>query len=384
MSLTLLLVAALQVTSAPAIAPKAPVAAPPGTPAAGSTSQAAAAMPRPAALDTPIVRGLYVNRWAVQSAKRMRALIDLADRTEVNALVLDMKDEFGLNYESRQPAISRNAGNAGAVRNLRALLDTLKAHQIVAIARIVVFKDSVAARVNPGWTIRKADGSVWRDHKGLAWVNPFNRDLWEYNLGVAEELAALGFPEIQFDYIRFPEPYRTLAPQVFPGANDAPKPQTIAEFLSVARARLSKRGVRSTADIFGLATTMAAALEVAQQWELLAPVTDVLLPMVYPSHYPRGAFGAARPNAEPYLVVHAAIKRARERNLKLGIAGRTAVRPWLQAFSIGKPEYTAAEVKEQMRATYDAGYEGWILWSPGSKYERFVPALERTLQPRAK
>ena len=401
MSLIALLSAAL-LAQAPGQSPaKSPGQSPGQSPAAAAMPTAAAVPAVPAVparvtpapprtppgaalLDTPIVRGLYVNRWAAQSAKRMRQLIDLADRTEVNALVIDMKDEFGLNYETKNPSFAKNAGTAGAVRNLKALLDTLKAHHIVAIARIVVFKDSVTARANPAWTIKTADGGIWRDHKGLAWVNPYHRELWEYNIGVAEELAALGFPEVQFDYIRFPEPYKSLPPQVFPGAGNGPKPQTIADFLATAHARLGKRNVRTTADVFGLVTSIAGPLEVAQQWELLAPVTDVLLPMVYPSHYPRGAFGAARPNAEPYVIVHASIKRARERNLKLGIPGRTAVRPWLQAFTLGKPAYTANEVKEQMRAVYDAGYEGWVLWSPGSKYEPFVGAFAPTLVPRAK
>ncbi|MBI3789366.1 MAG: putative glycoside hydrolase [Gemmatimonadetes bacterium] len=371
---------ALALAAVALLVPPARAQAPASSPAAA----AAAAAPRAAALDTPIVRGLYVNRWASQSTKRMAQLVAMCDRTEANALVIDMKDEFGLNYQSANPAIQRNAGNAGTVRNLKALLDTLKAHKILAIARIVVFKDSVTARVNPQWTIRKQDGSIWRDHKGLAWVNPNNHELWQYNLGVAEELVKLGFREIQFDYIRFPEPYKSLPVQVFPGADNTPKPQVIANFLKEARARINPLGVRVTADIFGLVTTIPGALEVAQQWETLAPVTDVLLPMVYPSHYPRGAFGAARPNAEPYLVVHSAIKRARERNLKLGITGRTAVRPWIQAFTLGKPEYTANEVKEQLRAVYDAGYEGWVLWSPGSKYEPFLAALSAETTPKAK
>lgn len=344
----------------------------------------AAAAPRAATLDTPIVRGLYVNRWASQSSKRMMQLVAMCDRTEANALVIDMKDEFGLNYETANPAFQKNAGSSGKVRNLKALLDTLRAHKILAIARIVVFKDSVTARANPDWTIRKQDGSIWRDHKGLAWVNPNHKALWQYNIGVAEELVKLGFGEVQFDYIRFPEPYKSLPVQVFPGADGTPKPQVIAQFLKEAKARLNPLGVRVTADIFGLVTTVPGALEVAQQWETLAPVTDVLLPMVYPSHYPRGAFGAARPNAEPYLVVHSAIKRARERNVKLGITGKTAVRPWIQAFTLGKPEYGAAEVKEQLRAVYDAGYEGWILWSPGSKYEPFLGALGAETSPKAK
>ena len=349
--------------------------------AAGAANTSSAKV---ATLDSPIVRGLYVNRWASQSRKRMAQLIAMCDRTEANALVIDMKDEFGLNYLSANPAIQRNAGASGTIRNLKALLDTLKAHHILAIARIVVFKDSVTARVNPQWTIRKQDGAIWRDHKGLAWVNPHHKELWQYNIGVAEELAKLGFGEIQFDYIRFPEPYKSLPAQQFPGADNTPKPQVIANFLKEAKARMNLLGVRVTADVFGLVTTIPGALEVAQQWETLASVTDVLLPMVYPSHYPRGAFGAARPNAEPYLIVHAAIKRARERNLKLGITSRTSVRPWIQAFSLGKPPYGAAEVKEQLRAVYDAGFEGWVLWSPGSRYEPFLAALGAETTPKAK
>jgi hypothetical protein len=266
--------------------------------------------------------------------------------------------------------------NKLSLARLRATLDTLKSHGILPIARIVVFKDSVAARVNPAWTIRRPDGSIWRDHKGLAWVDPYNRALWDYNIGVAEELAKLGFGEIQFDYIRFPEPYKSLPTQVFPAGAGKSKPDAIAQFLKEANARLDTLGVRMTADIFGLVTTVNGPLEVAQHWERVAPVTDVLLPMVYPSHYPRGSLGVAHPNGQPYDIVYRAIKRARERNEALGIRGEQ-VRPWLQAFSLGKPDYTAEQVKQQKQAVYDAGYDGWVLWHPGSKYEPFEGALER-------
>jgi hypothetical protein len=329
------------------------------------------------AADTAIVRGLYVNRFAAQSAKRMRQLIAIADSTEVNALIIDVKDEFGLNLPSTDPMLERNAGRSGVIPNAKALLDTLRAHHILAVARIVVFKDSVTARVNPDWTIRRQDNSVWRDKKGLAWVNPYHRELWEYNIRVAEEAVRLGFGEVQFDYIRFPEPYKSLPMQVFPGQGSLSKEQALTEFLKMAHARLGKLGVRTTADIFGLVTTVPGALEVGQRWELLSPVADVLLPMVYPSHYPPGSFGIKHPNAEPYKTVNIAIEKAHERNLRLGLTGER-VRPWLQAFSLGQPPYTAAEIREQKRAVYDAGFDGWVLWSPGSKYEPFVSALEKT------
>ncbi len=326
--------------------------------------------------ENAIVRALYVNRWAAQSRNRMRALIEMADQTEINALVIDMKDEFGLNYRSADESVARMAGTSGAVPQLEALLDTLWAHDILPIARIVVFKDSVAARLNPSETIRTDAGGVWRDEKGLPWVNPYSASIREYNMKVAEELVRLGFGEVQFDYIRFPEPYKRLATQSFPNANGVSKPDAIAAFLREAQQRMTALGVRSTADVFGLTTTVGGPLEIGQHWERLAPVTDVLLPMVYPSHYPPGSFNIRRPNAEPGPIVKTAITRARERTEALGLQGER-VRPYLQAFSLGQPPYGAAEVRAQIQATYESGYDGWVLWHPGSKYEPFLPAIEK-------
>jgi hypothetical protein len=366
------------------------VASPPPTPAtpADSTRRAATGANRTvAAIDVdkefPVVRALYVNRWASQSANKMRHLIQIADETEINALVIDMKDEFGLNYKPSNPEWAKNAGKSGVARNLPALLDTLRAHKILPIARLVVFKDSVTASLNPAHTIRQQDGSVWRDKKGLAWVNPYDRKIWAYNIGVAEELAKMGFGEIQFDYIRFPEPYKSLPQQVFPGTNGS-KPDALAAFLKEANERLDKVGARSTADIFGLVTTVGGPLEIGQWWEKLAPHTDALLPMVYPSHYPRGSFGIASPNAEPYKVLKIALTRARERNEKIGLKTPEHVRPYLQAFTLGSPHYGPEQINAQKQATYDSGFDGWVLWSPGSKYDEFRPALEKTLVSRKK
>jgi hypothetical protein len=351
---------------------------------ASAGGQASTAGVRPAsAADLPIVRGLYVNRFAAQSAKRMRNLIAIADSTEINALVIDVKDEFGLNIPSQHPMLQKNAGKAGVIPNVKQLLDTLKAHDILAIARIVTFKDSVAARANPDHVIRKPDGTPWHDKQGLTWVNPYDEEIWEYDLRVAEEAIKLGFGEVQFDYIRFPEPYKSLPPQVFPNQKGRSKPDVLAQFLRTANARLDKLGTRTTADIFGLVTTVGGALEIGQEWEKVSPAVDVVLPMTYPSHYPHGAFNLARPNAEPYQVQFKAINRARERDAKLGLKGER-VRPWIQAFSLGQPKYDASHVKEQMRGIYDAGYNGWVWWHPGSVYEPYLGALEKKLEPRAK
>jgi hypothetical protein len=314
----------------------------------------------------------------------MRGLIAIADSTEINAFVIDMKDEFGLNYQSADSTVARNAGAAGSAPHLRALLDTLDKHGILTIARIVVFKDSVAARHNPDHVIRQPNGQPWRDKHGLTWVDPYDRTIWEYNIRVAEELGRLGFREIQFDYIRFPEPYKSLPPQIFRDADGVSKPEALASFLREACPRIHRTGARCTADIFGLVTTVPGALEVGQQWEKLSPVTDVLLPMVYPSHYPHGSFGVERPNADPYAIVKAAITRAHERDLAIGLTGPERVRPWLQAFTLGKPAYGANEITEQKRAVYDSGYDSWVLWHPGSLYETFVPGLEKDVVSRKK
>jgi hypothetical protein len=331
----------------------------------------------------PVIRALYVNRFAVQSRKRLGELIAIADSTEINGLVLDAKDEFGLNYKSADPKLARNAGNShGVVSDMKAVLDTLRAHNIYSIARVVVFKDPVAAALNPSWTIKSPEGAVWRDEKGNAWVNPYNKEVWAYNLGVAEELAKLGFDEIQFDYIRFPEPYKRLAKQVFPGGDGVAKPDNIANFLKEAKTRLNAHGVPSTADIFGLVTTVRGPLEVGQWWEKISPNVDVVLPMVYPSHYPKGSLGVAHPNAQPYEIVKKAIVAARERDEKLGIKTAEHVRPWIQAFSLYGVDYGPEQIRQQKKAIYEAGYDGWVWWHPGSKYEIFLPSLEKKLESR--
>lgn len=330
------------------------------------------------------IRALYINRFAAQSPTKMKHLIAVADSTEINAFVIDIKDEFGLNWHSSDPLLQRNEGSMNKVANLPALVDTLRAHGILPIARMVVFKDSVAARNNPEHVIRKADGTPWRDKKGVMWVNPYSRAIWDYNFRVADEAVKMGFGEIQFDYVRFPEPYKSLPAQVFPEAAGRSKADALNDLLRIARARYNKMGVRMTADIFGLVTTVRGPLEVGQDWEKISPVVDVVLPMVYPSLYPHGSFGIRLPNAEPHKTVFIAITSARTRDATLGITTPEHVRPWLQAFTLGAPHYGPADVDAQKQAVYDAGYDGWVLWNPGSKYDEILPALEKKFESHKK
>jgi len=176
----------------------------------------------------------------------------------------------------------------------------------------------------------------------------------------------MGFPEIQWDYVRFADaPASDHARATYPGEN-GPKADAIRAFLDYSRQELAELGVAVTADVFGVTTTARRDVGIGQVWESFIDVVDVALPMVYPSHYWKGSFGIDTPNAYPYEIVKAALRDAVKRSADIEGAGIT--RPWLQDFTLGAPRYEAPEVRAQIQATYDAGLHEWILWNPGSRY----------------
>jgi hypothetical protein len=364
-------------------APEVGVEAPAGPPVeAGPIARAAWASPREPSPVEPVpaearvpkpaaVRGLYVGSWSAGSAARLESLIRLADETEINTFVVDIKEALGeVSHRTRVPL----AGQVGADRNpaigdMSALLARLREHGIYPIARIVVFKDPLLAMARPEWSIVSADGTLWADDKGVHWVDPFNRDVWDYNIELAREAVALGFSEIQWDYVRFPDvPQSYLRDAVYPAREGRTMAEGIREFLIYSRERLGHLGVPITADVFGVTTSAHGDVGIGQIWERMADVTDVLLPMVYPSHYPPGTWGYPRPNAEPYEIVLKALGHGVARSAK--IPGGATIRPWLQAFSLGQPPYGPAEIRAQIDAVYDAGLTEWILWNPSARYTR--------------
>ena len=321
-------------------------------------------------------RALYVNAWAFGSS-RFDRLVALADSTEINALVIDVKDDTGyLTYRSTVPtAIAIGANKALRARDAARRLRTLKEHGIRAVARIVVAKDPLLARQKPEWAIRTRDGGVWTDRKGTAWVDAFNDSVWVYAAQLAREAAALGFEEIQYDYVRFPdEPKSRMAAAMFPARRDSESVRSgVARHLKLLGQRTRAFGVPFTIDIFGLTTTAVDDMGIGQQWEDLVTTADVVLPMVYPSHYQHGVYGVSRPNGAPYQMVRRALQDGLRRSR--AIAGPTAeIRPYLQAFTLGQPRYTPQHVKDQIRATEELGINSWVLWHPGSRYD---PAIFR-------
>lgn len=315
------------------------------------------------------VRGLYVNAWAAGSRRRMGALLDLAKRTEINAFVIDIKDASGYVSHRTELEFAHEIGATEEVRirDLSGLLARLEQERIYPIARIVIAKDPIVAAARPDLTVQDSAGGVWIDGRGTVWLNPYKQEVWDYHVELAREVAQMGFPEIQWDYVRFPDaPAEERERAIYPGSGERTKTDAIRGFLSYSRAQLASIDARVTADVFGLTTSASRDVGIGQVWESFIDVVDAALPMVYPSHYWTGSFGIETPNAYPYEIVHGALSDAVRRSAP--IEGAASTIPWLQDFTLGDPPYGSAEVRTQIQATYDSGINEWVLWNPGSHY----------------
>lgn len=311
------------------------------------------------------VKALYATGYVAGSTERFERLLDLIDATELNAIVIDIKDDTGtLTYRSRVPLANEIGASMGKVKNMRALLLKVEARGIFPIARIVVFKDPLLSSKRPETAIKDVDGRPWRDKQGRTWIDPRVKKVWDYNIDIAKEAIALGFREIQFDYIRFPDD--KYAAKLLGGTSGAEaRVKAVADFLSYAREELKKYGVTVTGDIFGLVCSATGDMGIGQKLEEMAAHLDYVAPMVYPSHYWKGSYGIPDPNAAPYETVHTSLRYALERLNKAGL--KTKIIPWLQDFSLGYP-YGEAEVKAQIKAARDLGIEEYMMWNPANKY----------------
>ena len=244
------------------------------------------------------VKGIYVTSYAAGKPAPLARMITIADQTEINAFVIDIKDDQGrLVYNADVPLAKSLGLISPHIPDIDGLIATLRAHNITPIARIITFQDSALAEARPDLAIQSTKGGIWRDYKGMGYTNPYNHEVWDYEVQVAEDAARHGFREIQFDYVRFPSD-GDLNLAVYPGAY-AKKADAIAGFLGYARERLEKLGVWVSADVFGLLTTVKDDQGIGQQFEKICQNVDIICPMVYPSHYQAGSYGIASPNASP-------------------------------------------------------------------------------------
>ena len=329
------------------------------------------------------VKGIYVTGPKAGSGG-MEDLIRLVDETELNAMVIDVKNDEGnltfrlTNEEIPQdiPVLDRiSEMQAGIryIRDIQTMMQELKDHNIYTIARIVCFKDPILAAAQPELALAKPDGKPVTDANGLAWVNPYRQEVWEYLTELAEMAADLGFDEIQYDYVRFPVGSDADAADYGVDMEAYPKRQAIQDFLSYAGDRLHEKGCVVTADVFGTIIGSETDVQtVGQDYTALGQTVDAISPMVYPSHYANGVFGLKVPDAHPYETVSAAMQGSAEELQEIPEAERAVVRPWLQAFTAtwvpGHISYNGTQIREQIQAVYDAGYEEWILWNATNRY----------------
>lgn len=342
--------------------------------AASANGQTAKSDPQ---TDAPKVRGVYVTAYSA-GGSRMSQLLDLVDQTDLNAMVIDIKDDAGyITYKTDNPELIKKGNPQPFIRDIHGLMDRLKQHDVYPIARVVVFKDTVLAKKRPDLSFVNQDGTVWKNGKGDSFVNPFSKEVWDYNVEIAKEAAKLGFKEIQFDYVRFPEGFEKRADSLKYVKNGKTRVETVADFVQYARKQLAPMGVRVSVDIFGYAASVPAAEGIGQDFNKISANVDVISPMVYPSHYTQGWFGAKDPDKEPYRTIKGSMTDTFKKLAPLADQ-KPIVRPWIQDFTaswLGSGHYIKygkTQVEEQIRALKDMHIDEYLLWNATNRYSQGV------------
>jgi len=311
-------------------------------------------------------KALYLSFYGIGDRTLRGSALNLIEETELNALVIDVKGDRGMiPYKSSIPLASEaGAQQIITVRDISGLMKSLKEKGVYTIARIVVFKDNPLALKMHELAIKSQNGQVWHDREKLAWVDPFRKEVWDYNINIAIEAAQLGFDEIQFDYVRFPDAFglRFSMP-----STEENRVKAISGFLKEARERLMPYNVFLSVDIFGYVCWNLNDTDIGQRLEDMVSHVDYLCPMLYPSGFQYGIPGYRNPVAHPYEIVYLTLKRAQERTRLPSIR----FRPWLQAFrdyAFGRRYFRGNEIREQINAAKEFGSQGWMLWNPQNNY----------------
>ena len=337
------------------------------------------------------VRGIYMTS-CVASAPSLRAkLVALIEETELNSVVIDIKSFDGyLSFEPKAESLKGAKGDC-FVKDLQDFIDTLHGKDIYVIGRVAAFQDALRVKKYPEFAVKKASATstVWGDHKGIPWIDASAKSHWEYLVSIAEESHAIGFDEINFDYIRFPSD-GNMNDIYYPWSGSQKKSEVMRSFFEYLSQELKPQGIVISADLFGMTTTNTDDLNIGQVLEHALPNFDYIAPMVYPSHYPRGFMGFSDPNSHVYEIVHYSMKTAADRAVsttttvalpgaRIGTStpaiyskpsfDKKKLRPWLQDNNY-PVTYTAEMVRAQIQAAYDSGLDSWLLWNAGNRYTR--------------
>jgi len=323
-------------------------------------------------------KGLYVT-GNTASNQKIDGLINLLQQSELNALVIDVKEDAGyVTYKSKVPQVMEiTSDRKNFISDIDVLLQRLKENNIYTIARIVTFKDPFFAGAKPEIAMQRKNGGVWRDNKGVSWVDPFQKEVWDYNIAIAKEAIEKGFDEIQFDYVRFPENGAKVNREVaFDNPENKSKAEVIADFLTYAKEELKDYPIFISADVFGLTTTVVDDMGIGQQWELITQAVDYISPMMYPSHYANRTYGLPIPDAYPYETIKFGLLDAIKKNNKLLAEGKQVaiIRPWYQDFTAtwvqGNIKYGPSEVNKQIQAGYELNINEYLMWNASNNYSQ--------------
>lgn len=325
------------------------------------------------------VRALYLNGSAVQYAD---SYVQAAEGSGVNAFVVDIVDGTAVSYASpvmQQYSPSAYAAAMDTMEGFRANVQKLKDAGYYLIGRITVFNDAHLAADHPEQVICDLNGTPLQISH-MYWPSAYDRTVWRYKVDLALEAAALGFNEIQFDYIRFPDgaySYEKAGTIDYRNTYGESKAQAVQRFLLYAAERLHSAGYYLSGDVFGeCANPYVTAC--GQYWPAISAAVDAISGMPYPDHY--SAQGDYKPWEHPYDTVHMFGAAAAQRQAET--ASPAAVRTWIQAYNaLWEPynTYGEAEVAAEVKALRDTGCTGgFMTWNGGSdinKYRSIIGAL---------
>ncbi len=328
-------------------------------------------------IKTPsVVKAIYLSSWTAGAQKYRDPLIKLIDNTELNSIVIDVKDSTGrIGFSVADQDLQKMGTTENRISNVRALTNLLHQKNIYIIGRVAVFQDPTLTKLKPEWSITKiSDGTVWKDRKGLSFMDPASKDVWKYIVSIAHDAYEEGFDEINFDYIRYPSDgdLNNINYHLVDGKTRA---DNIEAFFKYLHSEVKKdKDIPMSADLFGLTTEAQDDMGIGQVWEKALPYFDFISPMVYPSHYPPNYNGFKNPADHPYEVINKSISSAVAKTKAQG-EDIKKIRPWLQDFNLGAV-YTKDLIRAQMKAAADNGINSWMLWDPRNKYTPSALELE--------
>ncbi|MFA6191839.1 MAG: putative glycoside hydrolase [Sulfurimonas sp.] len=328
-----------------------------------------------------VVKGLYLSNYGISYKPFIDNALKIAKSGQINTFVIDIKNENGMmSYEMDNLTVNElGANKINTIKDIKKLLSVLKENNIYSVARIAIFKDALLSQKKPNFGIKTKSGKQYLDKQNVPWSDPFQKEVRDYNIAIGVEAAKVGFDEVQFDYVRFPDAVDYVTSQP---SNENSRIEVINSFLDEAREAINKQGAFMSADIFGYVLWNKGDMGIGQKLESILNHVDYLSPMLYPSGFTFGIPGYKIPTQNSYEIIYLSLKEAQK---KVPIINPIKIRPWLQAFkdySFDRREYKGKEVYKQIKATEDFGKMGYLFWNPRNRYDLNLFEYKPEMQPQ--